>query len=201
MAGKRRRVEIRTTDFLLTITSDCTEDGILLAGYTVCTSIDVVLSAGRVALGLTGSVLFTARLLPGRSSCEIANRLDDRTLDGVELASGLTVKGSAAGDRGGVGESSLGLSRRVGRHCGVLLCGDERERCYSAHLPVSLYTVGVGAGDVMAMTHFFYLDPGVVAIVRKWRGTLTFMHHSNAGMERQLAALDLTHVLCEYSEP
>lgn len=120
MTGKGGRAEIRTTDFLLAISSDGTEDGILLTDQSVRASVDVVLSTGRVALGLTGSVLFTAGLLPGGSSCEIANRLNDGTLDGVELAGGLTGKGSAEGEgeRGGVGESVLGLSRRVvGRHC------------------------------------------------------------------------------------
>ena len=103
MVKKRRRVEIRTTDFLLTITSHGTEDGILLSGYTVYTSVDIVLGTSRVALGFTGSVLFAAGLLPGGSSREVANRLDDRTLDGVELTGGLTGKGSAEGDKGGVG--------------------------------------------------------------------------------------------------
>jgi len=95
MAKKRGLAEIRTADFLLTITGDGTEDGVLLASHTVYTSVDIVLSASCVALGLAGSVFFTARLLPRGSSSEIANRLDDGTLDGVELASGLTGKGSA----------------------------------------------------------------------------------------------------------
>ena len=72
--------------------------------------------------------------------------------------------------------------------------------CISSHLPVSLYTPDVRADDVMPMTRFFDLDPGVVAIVRKWRSLAT-PHHSDVEMERQLAALDLTHVLCEYSKP
>ena len=97
MAEKRRRAEVRTTDFLLTITGDRTEDGVLLAGYTIGSSVDIVLGASRVGLGLTGGVLFAAGLLPGSSSREIANRLDDRTLDGVELAGGLTGEGVSGG--------------------------------------------------------------------------------------------------------
>jgi len=48
---------------------------------------------------------------------------------------------------------------------------------------------------------FFDLDPeGAVAIVGKWRepyAAYVLKHHSNFEMERQLASLDLTHVLCE----
>lgn len=74
-------------------------------------------------------MLFTARLLPGGSSREIANRLDNCTLDGVELASGLTGKGSAEGDRGEV-EESLAHSGWVEvelEDIVVLLCEDERD--------------------------------------------------------------------------
>ena len=81
----------------MTITSDRTENGVLLAGYAVCGTIDIVLGASCIVLGLPGSVLFAARLLPGGSSCEISNRLNDGALDGVELAGGLAEKRSAMG--------------------------------------------------------------------------------------------------------
>ena len=124
MAEKRKHAaEMRTTDFLLAIAGDGTEDGVLLANYTISTSVDIVLSASRVALGFTSGVLFAAGLLPGGSSCEIANRFDDRTLDGVELAGGLTGNWSAEGDGSGDRESALGLSRRVRRHCCVVVWG------------------------------------------------------------------------------
>jgi hypothetical protein len=89
MGGHRK---LRTTDFLLTIASDGTEDGVLLAGQTVCSTVDVVLGASSVVLGLAGSVLFAAGLLPRGGPCEVTNRFDDGTLDGMVLASGLAVK-------------------------------------------------------------------------------------------------------------
>jgi hypothetical protein len=58
--------KMHTTDFLLTIASDGTEDSVLLADQTVCSTVDVVLGASRVVLGLAGSVLFAAGLLPRR---------------------------------------------------------------------------------------------------------------------------------------
>lgn len=53
-------------------------------------------------------MLIAAGLLPGGSPREITNRLDDGTLDGVELTSGLAGKGLAEGGGAGVEETHLG---------------------------------------------------------------------------------------------
>jgi len=78
-----------TADFLLTIASDGTEHGVLLANYAVYRSVNVVLGTSCVVLGLSGNMFFAARLLPGGSPRKIPNRLNDGTLDRVVLASGL----------------------------------------------------------------------------------------------------------------
>lgn len=96
----RRRVEIHTADLLLTITSDGAEDGVLLSDDAVCGSVDVVLCASGVVLGLAADVLFTAGLLPGGSPREVTNCLYDGTLDRVELTSGLAARRSARADGG-----------------------------------------------------------------------------------------------------
>ena len=75
--------------------------------------------------------------------------------------------------------------------------------CYfETHLAVG-YIVDVD-GDVISHDATFtsILGTGVVAIVGKWRGIdSVFLVRSTTGdvceMERQLASLDLTHVLCE----
>ena len=112
--------EIRTADFPLAVVGDGAEHGILLTGQTVCSTIDIVLGAGRVVFGLSCNVLFAARLLPRGGSRDVTNSLDDGALDGVVLASGFAENGSAhEGDGGGARGSVLwlGLRRRIGRHC------------------------------------------------------------------------------------
>jgi hypothetical protein len=51
---------VLTADFLLTIASHGPDDGILLAGHTVCGAVNVVLRTGDVVLGFAGGVLFAA---------------------------------------------------------------------------------------------------------------------------------------------
>ena len=53
-------------------------------------------------------MFFTAGLLPGGSPGDVTDRLDDGTLDGVELTGGLAGKGSAEGSGDKVEEAHLG---------------------------------------------------------------------------------------------
>lgn len=92
---RRENGEIRTTDFPLAIIGDGAEHGVLLADQTVRSTIDIVLGTGRVVLGLSGSVLFAARLLPRGRSRDVTDCLNDSALDGVVLASGFAANGSA----------------------------------------------------------------------------------------------------------
>ena len=112
---------MRTTDFLLAIVGEGAENGILLAGHAVCSTFDIILGTGRVVLGLSGNVLFAARLLPRGRPRKVANCLDKGALGGVELASGFAENRSAQveGRHGRLGGSVLWLSlgRVVGRHC------------------------------------------------------------------------------------
>jgi hypothetical protein len=100
MTGKRRHAEKHTADLLLAIAGDGAEDGVLLSDDAVCSSVDVVLCASGVVLGLAAGMLFAAGLLPGGSPSEVTNCLYDGTLDRVELASGLAARGSARADGG-----------------------------------------------------------------------------------------------------
>ena len=117
----------------MAVASDCTEDGILLAYYTVCCTFDVVLGASCVVLGFAGSVLFATGLLPSGSPRYVTNRLNDGALDGVVLTGGLATETSAQlGTEVGIintpGLRWLRVVRRgVGRHgcCDVVSCGVE----------------------------------------------------------------------------
>jgi hypothetical protein len=78
-----------TRSFLRAVSSDGTDDGVLLADDTVLGSLSVALSLSSLVLGLAGGVLLLARLLPGSSAGDIADGLDDVALGAVELTRGL----------------------------------------------------------------------------------------------------------------
>lgn len=83
----------RTGHLLLAVASDCTNDGVDLAADAVGGALDVLLCLSGVVLCLALGMLVLAGLGPGGGAGEVADGLDDGALQGVELASGLAVRG------------------------------------------------------------------------------------------------------------
>ena len=75
-----------TGRLLLLVTSDGADNGILLPANAVECAIDVTLGFRGADLSLASNVLLLAGLFPFLAAGQIANRLDDSTLGGVEPA-------------------------------------------------------------------------------------------------------------------
>jgi len=80
-----------TFGLLRGITSDSTDDGVLLASDAVGGALDVALSLSSLVLGLALGVLLLSGALPFSRADDIADGLDDVALGGVELTRGLAV--------------------------------------------------------------------------------------------------------------
>ena len=78
-----------TLSLLGLVTDDSANNGIFLAFQTISSAVDVLLRLGSIVFGLSACVLFLPGLLPGGSTGEIADGLNNSSLHGMILTGGL----------------------------------------------------------------------------------------------------------------
>ena len=76
---------------MLSVTSQGPDDSVLLTTEAVLGTFNVPLGLGCLVFSLALGVFFFTRLLPGFSTRQVADGLDDGTLGRVELTSGLAI--------------------------------------------------------------------------------------------------------------
>ena len=81
--------QVLTRSLLLPVTSECADNGLLLATETVGGALSVALRLGGLVLGLALGMLVTARRLPRLEARRVADHLDEAALGRVVLTGGL----------------------------------------------------------------------------------------------------------------